>query len=504
MSVDFKERVYHLVRDKKEDFLIENINIKDDQLVVECSRDLQTQNEQSEDLPLSDDLLMIFFTVGSEVVGSDQELFSWDRGVSQDSGEAVISLISYSDTAADLQTLEEFPSVTFSLARLRPHPDGEAQCRMFEVPPSARLYKGYAPAISGFNGDNGLIRSMILYQCASRGRVTGNEKCERFAEECSEVIFIWCPGSSGERLVADLRVSTDRVMLEVVYNSGTGWLYDSSGVQVYLSSRAPSETELATRLLLTTPTVELECEASLVSVSLHSNLAVDNIRLTADSDTVISGYQSHHQPTRHLLRPHNITRGSSLGLHCLQPRQCFALLTFKHQANCANILTDKPTDKLTDQNKSETPETEERKTSDKTTPRREITEARQPSTIVTVGPTVRNSAAPVTVKTISSTTSDMSADVLETKDSMNTKVNFTKMETKSDLSYKNDIANLDIQPRLLDDPGEPEYTKAPPEGENNGEINFQNVYRNSSNLPLSHFLPFVLLVFSTLNICIKM
>ena len=492
MSVDFKERVYHLVRDKKEDFLIENINIKDDQLVVECSRDLKTQNEQSEDLPLSDDLLMIFFTVGSEVVGSDQELFSWDRGASQDSGEAVISLISYSDTAADLQTLEEFPSVTFSLARLRPHPDGEAQCRMFEVPPSARLYKGYAPAISGFNGDNGLIRSMILYQCTARGRVTGNEKCERFAEECSEVIFIWYPGSSGERLVADLRVSTDRVMLEVVYNSGTGWLYDSSGVQVYLSSRAPSETELATRLLLTTPTVELECEASLVSVSLHSNLAVDNIRLTADSDTVISGYQSHHQPTRHLLRPHNITRGSSLGLHCLQPRQCFALLTFKHQTTCGNKLTDKLTDRLNDQqNEIETSKAEGKKSSDKTTTRRERT----------------NTARPVTGK-ITSITSAIPSDTLKTKDVPNKKMNFTKMEaeTKSDLSYKNDIANLDIQPRLLDDAGEPQYTTASlasQELENKGEINFQNVYRNSSNLPLSHLFPFIVLL-SSLSIWIKM
>ena len=87
-------------------------------------------------------------------------------------------------------------------------------------------------------------------------------------------------------------------------------------------------------------------------------------------------------------------------------------------------------------------------------------------------------------------------------------MNFTKMEaeTKSDLSYKNDIANLDIQPRLLDDVREPEYTKAtqtPEEVEKNGEINFQNVYRNSSNLHLAHFFPFTLLVF-TVNIWIKM
>ena len=87
-------------------------------------------------------------------------------------------------------------------------------------------------------------------------------------------------------------------------------------------------------------------------------------------------------------------------------------------------------------------------------------------------------------------------------------MNFTKLEaeTKSDLSYKNDIANLDIQPRLLDDVGEPQYTTAsqgPQEVENKGEINFQNVYRNSSNLPLSHLFPFILLL-CTVNVLIKM
>ena len=494
MILDFKEQVYHLVRDKKEDFLVETINIIDDQLVVECSRDLQTQNEQSEDLVLSDDLLMVFFTVGSEVVGSDQDLISWDRRTSQDSGEGVISLISYSDTATDLQTLQEFSSVTFSLTRVRPEPDGESQCRMFEVPTSARTYKGFAPAVSGFNGDNGLIRSMILYQCTAGARVTGNENCERFTEECSEVIFLWYPGSSGERLVADLRVSSDRVMLEVVYNSGTGWLYDSSGLKVYLSSSPePSEAEVASRLLVKSQSVEVRCEASLVSASLHSSRAVDNIRLTSGGEVVISGYQSHHQPVRHLLSPHSLTRGSTLALHCLQPSQCFALLTFKHQTNCENKLTDKLTE---EQNKLETSLTEERKPSEDSTTRRQPT-----------SPTVRNTARPGTGKMTnsSSTTSDNLASGLKTKDSINKKLNFTKMEaeTKSDLSYKNDIANLDIQPRLLDDVEEPEYTKAtqpPHEEEKNGEIDFQNVYRNCSNLPLSYFFPLFFFILFVVNI----
>ena len=161
----------------------------DDQLILECSRSLLTENKLSEDLSLEEDILLVFFTVSSRVVGSDENLIDWKRGANQDSGEDIISLFTYSDTAADVQTLKEFSSINFSLDRFRPDPDGEARCRMFKVPRSARFYKGYIPAVTGFNGDNGLIRSIIMFQCSPGSQVTGNEKCDRFSDQCREVVF---------------------------------------------------------------------------------------------------------------------------------------------------------------------------------------------------------------------------------------------------------------------------------------------------------------------------
>ena len=77
-------------------------------------------------------------------------------------------------------------------------------------------------------------------------------------------------------------------------------------------------------------------------------------------------------------------------------------------------------------------------------------------------------------------------------------MNFTKIEadSKSNLSYKNDIAKLDIQPRFLDDVNGYDYTKATEK--NDGEIIFQNIYKNSSNLPLSSIYLCILLALTVI------
>ena len=461
-----------MTKDKKENFLVENINIADEQLVVECSRSLLTENELSEDLDLVDDLLLIFFNVDSQVVGSDKELFTWQRGESQDSGEEAISLASYSDTEADLQTLKDFDSVTFSLEKFRPDPDGEAQCRMFEVPTSARVLKGYAPAVSGFNGENGLISSVLLYQCKPGARLAGNEDCGKFAAECREVLFNWYPGGSGEVLAADLEVTTDRVLLEIVYHTGTGWLYDSSGLKVYFSSRADTGAQLASRFLMRTESVRVECRGWLVSASLHTNRAVDNIRLSTESGPVTSGYQVHHQQVRHLLAPHSLDKGDQLLLDCIEPRQCFAVITIARQqgqegVHCShqqNVSQSKPPEKV------------------KTSPE----PSKQSS------PSFEKTTAKITAST-----NPLDNFELLLPNSTNLKLNLTKIEAevKSNFSYRNDIANLDIQPRFLDDVDENEYSKAHDDRAIDGEINFQNVYRNSSSLPLHGASLLLVLIF---------
>ena len=56
--------------------------------------------------------------------------------------------------------------------------------------------------------------------------------------ECGRLLVIWAPGSRGELLPASSGVELrgGRLMLEVTYNPGTGWLYDSSGVELFYSS----------------------------------------------------------------------------------------------------------------------------------------------------------------------------------------------------------------------------------------------------------------------------
>ena len=439
LFLEFKVGTYHLAKDKKDDFLVENINIIDGQLVVECSRSLQKENSLSEDLSLDDDLLLIFFNVGSKL-GPEDDLFIWQRGESQDSGEDAISLLSYSHTAADVRTLKDSAdSVTFSLARFRPDPDGEARCQMFEVPKSARLYRGYAPAVTGFNGENGLISSLVLYHCRPGTRVTGSDNCQEFEDQCREVLFNWYPGGSGEILPADIGVTTDRVLLEIVYNTGTGWLYDSSGLTVFFSSSEGGEAELATRFIMKSSSVVVECEGRLVSSSLHSNRPVDNIRLSSPSGTVTSGYQVHHQNVRHLLSPVRLGQGDQLTLDCLVPRQCFAVITIvtKPGENCVQ-------QSISQSNLSTSGEMKE---SSEMVTSREIPKTRQQPSPPEPSPTKPSATkpSPAAPKTNKVTSTDN-----KTEDFDDLKFlfpNFTNMKmnlTKIDLSYKNDIADLNI------------------------------------------------------------
>ena len=49
-----------------------------------------------------------------------------------------------------------------SLASERPQASGEVRCRMLRPPASAKTVRGFLPAITGYNGDNGLIRISVV------------------------------------------------------------------------------------------------------------------------------------------------------------------------------------------------------------------------------------------------------------------------------------------------------------------------------------------------------
>ena len=55
---------------------------------------------------------------------------------------------------------------------------------------------------------------------------------------CGRLLVIWAPGSRGEQLPvsAGVEMRGGHLMLEVTYNPGTGWLYDSSGIELFYST----------------------------------------------------------------------------------------------------------------------------------------------------------------------------------------------------------------------------------------------------------------------------
>ena len=88
------------------------------------------------------------------------------------------------------------------------------------------------------------MRSVTLFSCratSARGLSRGvSRDCAVHLRDCDEVLLTWHPGTRGELLPVDLALSSTTVMLEVIYNSGTGWLKADSHVyrcrtQKYLS-----------------------------------------------------------------------------------------------------------------------------------------------------------------------------------------------------------------------------------------------------------------------------
>ena len=72
------------------------------------------------------------------------------------------------------------------------------------------------------------MRSVTLFSCratSARGLSRGvSRDCAVHLRDCDEVLLTWHPGTRGELLPVDLALSSTTVMLEVIYNSGTGWL----------------------------------------------------------------------------------------------------------------------------------------------------------------------------------------------------------------------------------------------------------------------------------------
>ena len=113
---------------------------------------------------LPGDVLKIFYMVGTKDVDENFEVLSLDMKKRSQFGFSFLTL--YTDVQNDLEPLHEFSSSSFRLDLTRPDSGGDAKCKVF--------YTGFLPIHKGYNGDNGLIKRMTVYQCDTAEQFTGD------------------------------------------------------------------------------------------------------------------------------------------------------------------------------------------------------------------------------------------------------------------------------------------------------------------------------------------
>ena len=186
------------------------------------------------------DLLEILYMIGENLYNTDSNEVKIDLRRKQ-FGRSFIPLDSEIQDS-ELEELHQFRSFQLSLDNIRPQPEGDRVCRTIRVPSSAKNIKGFLPSFTGYNGENGLIHRITLFECEAevKSRKTG-ECAEDDLKSCSRLLFVWTRGSRGELFPQQsaLKLNSRHVLLEVIYNSGTGWLYDSSGLELFYSEDDP-------------------------------------------------------------------------------------------------------------------------------------------------------------------------------------------------------------------------------------------------------------------------
>ena len=277
----------------------------------------------------------------------------------------------YTDVQTDFENLEQFPSYNFRLDLIRPDSRGDAMCKVFKGRSSAKFYPGFVPILKGYNGGNGLLRRMTVYQCDP----ASSDIAEEFTADtlscndanyppykvCKSVLFIWTPGSGGEMLQQGVGLESlldenrkHYLLLENIYNAGTGFLSDNSGVELFYSRQAlqpagkmiighrhsnklivmPEVDDWRTTGLWSSSCLRMSSVdmMNISSVSLHAGDKVDKVRMMViqegRSETVVSGYRSDYQPVRQLYTPYGVdTRAGDMVVECTYSNKNSYMLT---------------------------------------------------------------------------------------------------------------------------------------------------------------------------------
>ena len=177
--------------------------------------------------------------IGDDIYNAVDKSVEVDLSRRSQFGSSVITLASRveDEPARLLRSDSGLRSRLVSLTSGRPRAGGEVRCRVMRPPASARALRGWLPAITGYNGDNGLIRHIMVRECDPGVGTRDTGECGDQGQ-CGRLLVIWALGSLGEQMPgsAGIEMRGGHIMLEVTYNPGTGWLYDSSGIELFYST----------------------------------------------------------------------------------------------------------------------------------------------------------------------------------------------------------------------------------------------------------------------------
>ena len=146
--------------------------------------------------------------IGAKDIDENFEVLTLNMKKRSQFGSSFLTL--YTDVQNDLQPLHEFSTSSFRLDLTRPDSAGDSKCKVFKGRSAAKFYTGFIPIHKGYNGENGLIQRMTVYQCDTANR----DLAEQFigdTVDCYDddylpysffksILFIWTPGSKGEML----------------------------------------------------------------------------------------------------------------------------------------------------------------------------------------------------------------------------------------------------------------------------------------------------------------
>ena len=94
----------------------------------------------------------------------------------------------------------------------------------------------------------------------------------------------------GEVLPIDLLRDTDTLMLELVYNPGTGWLKDSSGLRLHHSPRVPDLARLGGRSVVVNRS-EVICHIRYIR---RTQVITVTLAILSQDTLCVSPQSSHH------------------------------------------------------------------------------------------------------------------------------------------------------------------------------------------------------------------